>query len=132
MSTSIIIKEFNKNITFLLNSILSKLPKDDDLLQIKNQYSIARNNAPSLIITEAGPYLLRFKKQILNKEINYFVNDDTFRNEVSSLSSSDINILSILNKLQLAFNDFTEAEQDIIIAKIQSMLLAYEDFIKSQ
>ena len=82
-------KKFIGNLSKLFKFMLIKNRQDVILLDIKDKFIIARKEDPDLIIQKAGEYLFKYRKQIANKEVRFFLTEN-FKNDIEQIAEDEI------------------------------------------
>jgi hypothetical protein len=127
------INNFNKSLSFLVNAIFSKNKKDNDILRLKDQLSVAQKVSSMTVIEKVGPYIYDHADIIQNKRVSALLNKD-FSGEMQTAytkagmvldgdqKDQGMNLISICKK---TWHTFSPQEQGVIWNHLQTLLKSY-------
>ena len=122
-------KNFINNLSKLFKFILSKNRQDSILLDIKDKFIIARKEDPDLVVQKAGEYLLKYGKQIQNKDVRFFLTGD-FKEDIEKATEDEFMvdessveyIETIIQTARKTWRLFSNLEQETIMKLVQRLL----------
>jgi sulfur relay (sulfurtransferase) DsrC/TusE family protein len=122
-----IIDRYNKNIKMLLKIMQTKLPNDIEVNDINKRLNTALSFDPLFILTESGPYLFKYKKQIEEKNMTFFINKDDWSDDIAAVNNKDDSELShnIINKIKNIWKYLNDKEKNVIYNITESLLSDY-------
>jgi DNA-directed RNA polymerase specialized sigma subunit len=122
-----IIDRYNKNIKMLLKIMQTKLPNDIEVNDINKRLNTALSFDPLFILTESGPYLFKYKKQIEEKNMTFFINKDDWSDDIAAVNNKDDSELShnIINKIKNIWKNLNDKEKNVIYNITESLLSDY-------
>ena len=88
MDNTIILKTFNKQFIEFIEDIENVFPDNLEINTCKTTLIAIRKSNPKLLISIVKTYLFKYKNEIYNKDINFFINND-YKNDIEQNSSND-------------------------------------------
>jgi hypothetical protein len=131
-------KSFLSDISFIIEAVYSKNKTDSDMLEIRDKFAVARRENPSGLVEIAGPYIWKYREQIKNEQVNFFLDRDFFEDikEAKQTKGEEIvemtefeDVPVIMDKVKKTWVMFQKPEQQTLIKKVQSMLQHYCRYI---
>lgn len=133
------VKQFVSDMTFIIEAIYQKNKKDPQIIELKDNFCIIRREDPTAIIAKAGPYLWKYREQIKQQNIAFFLNNE-FEADIATATTAgkfleattfeDLPIL--LEKCKNTWHLFQTTEQEALIKKIRGLLRSYALYISVQ
>lgn len=120
------IRTFNKHVISLIDFLAKKSPRDKDIAdRLKQRLTLARRISEDAIIREAGDYLYKYRKEILNRDEQFFVTKDI----LSENGVSDQFAIEIFGKIKNIYAISNVADKDYAYEIILQMLICYMEFL---
>jgi GTPase involved in cell partitioning and DNA repair len=109
----------------------SKLPKDNEVIDISKKLNLVINSDALFILKETGPYLYKYKEQINEKNMTYFINKDDWSDDINTEANINDSQLShnIINKVKEIWIKLKDNEKNIIYSITESLLLDYCNYL---
>jgi hypothetical protein len=121
MDASTILKTFNDHFIDFLEDVHKVFPDNSTILTAKNILTATRKANPKLLIKIWKEYIvLKYKEQVLNGDISFFIEKD-YNKEVSSLSSSSSMIIDKIDMLREPIRNMGKENQDKCIKYMQNL-----------
>jgi len=126
-----IVDRYTNNIKTLLKIMKSKLPKDNEVIDISKKLNLVINSDALFILKETGPYLYKYKEQINEKNMTYFINKDDWSDDINTEANINDSQLShnIINKVKEIWINLKDNEKNIIYSITESLLLDYCNYL---
>tara|TARA_B110001450_G_C17664076_1_gene498664 strand:- start:3716 stop:4120 length:405 start_codon:yes stop_codon:yes gene_type:complete len=119
-----ILSAFNDQFTEFVEDVERVFPNDVQIRTCKNALFALRKTNPKLIFTSLSEYLLKYKTQIENKNINFFINkdydNDMLEKQVNTEKSKKI--LDKIDSLRVPIKKMNDYEKEKIITYMQNLL----------
>jgi hypothetical protein len=122
-----LLDEFNIDIRRLIFLIYGFDEKDRDFYRTKERILIVMDIDPLRIIKYVGPYLYKYRDEILSGSMAAFINQD-FRDELAGCDE-DSPAPAIIPKLKKLWNKISAQDQKNVIIVIKDLLEIYVDYI---
>jgi hypothetical protein len=111
---------FNQHFMELVEDISSSFPDDVDIASAKNSFILIKKANPKLLIKAWDSFVVsKYKSQIENGDISYFLNKDY--SEDISASSSSKQISEAIDRLRRPIREMNSQEQLKIIKYMQNL-----------
>jgi hypothetical protein len=126
----IILKAFNNQLSEFLDDLLAILPGEKDLMVLSTFMKTIIMGKPRKIIEVWNKYItIKYKDEILNGQIEYFLNKD-YREDLQDASSNEalVAIDKLRNQIKLTFNN--EINRDKTIKYMQNLIKLTELYYK--
>jgi hypothetical protein len=98
MDNGIILTTFNKQFIEFIEDIQNVFPDDLEINTCKTALIAIRKTNPKLLITIVKNYLIKYKTEINNENIDFFINND-YKNDIEENSSDNATNIYILEKI---------------------------------
>lgn len=108
----------------LLDHVYKKRGDDIDFYKINQRFNTLLKVDEYQIMKVSGPYLLKYRKMIADRNVDFFKNID-YDQTYGHKKSYDP---AIIVKIRTMWEEFAPDEKENIIDKIQEMLVAYCDY----
>jgi len=115
-----ILTAFNEHFMEFLNDVQSVFPEDPDILFAKNALIAIRKANPKMIVKIWKSFIAeKYRNQIQNGDIEFFINKD-YANDVSNAQSSD-KIMDSINRLREPVRNMGPENQAKVMKYIQNL-----------
>lgn len=115
-----ILTAFNDHFMEFLNDVQNVFPEDPDILTAKNALTTIRKANPKMILKIWKTFIAdKYKEQILNGDIGFFINKD-YSDDVANSNSSDKIMVSI-NRLREPVRNMSPDDQAKSMKYIQNL-----------
>lgn len=132
------VKQFVSDMTFIIEAIYQKNKKDPQIIELKDKFCIIRREDPTAIIAKAGPYLWKYREQIKQQNITFFLNNE-FETDIVAATPAEVleattfeDVPILLEKCKNTWHMFQITEQETLIKKIRGLLRSYALYISVQ
>jgi hypothetical protein len=98
MDKGIILTTFNKQFLEFIEDVHKAFPDDLEIATCKESLITIKKTNPRLLIIIVKNYLSKYKNEIMNENIEFFINND-YRNDIEQNSLSERNTNIILDKI---------------------------------
>ena len=120
MSNSNILTAFNDHFLDFISDIQKVFPEDHDLLVAKNSLLAVRKANPKMIIKIWNVFIVgKYRQEIENGDLNFFINKD-YSQDVSSADNSK-KIMDSIDRLRGPVKLMTKENQDKTMKYIQNL-----------
>tara|TARA_Y100000389_G_scaffold40813_1_gene35403 strand:+ start:88 stop:477 length:390 start_codon:yes stop_codon:yes gene_type:complete len=119
-NNSQILKTFNTHFVEFLEDIERVFPNDNDLLTCKNALIQMKKANPKLIIVTFKNYVTMYKKEILDGNLDFFINKD-YKSDVEIDPESNKMILDKIEYLRTPVREMNTEEQGKVIKYMQNL-----------
>jgi len=129
--TPVILKAFNKQLTEFIEDLLLIFPGEKDVIVLSTFMKTVMMGKPRKILEVWYNYItLKYKDQILNGEMDYFLNKDYSEDLQNASSNEALDAIDKLrNQIKMAFNN--ESNKESTIKYMQNLIkltdLYYKD-----
>lgn len=114
------LKIFNDHFMEMVEDIINVFPEDVDLLAVKNALLLLKKTNPKLIIKAFDKYVVnKYETEILNGDINYFLEKD-YTEDLSSNNNSN-KILSSIDRLRTPIKLMKNKDKEKVIKYVQNL-----------
>jgi hypothetical protein len=125
-------KQFINDMIFVVDAVYQKNRKDLKFGEFRDKFSIARRENPNGLLEIVGPYLWKYKDDIISQNVKAFLDND-FVEDVESFRVSHPNenldtVHVFLNQCKQSWGQFLPREQDVLFKKIRNMLSQYAKY----
>jgi hypothetical protein len=104
----------------LVDDIITVFPDDIDLLSVKNAFLLIKKTNPKLIIKAFDKYVVsKYKTEIINGDIDYFLNKDYSDDLISNNNSNKI--LESIDRLRNPIRNMKMEDKEKVIKYIQNL-----------
>lgn len=111
---------FNNHFMELVDDIINVFPDDVDLLTVKNAFILIKKTNPKLIIKAFEKYVLsKYKNEIMNGDIDYFLNKD-YSEDLKSNNNSN-KILESIDRLRNPIRMMKSEDKEKVVKYIQNL-----------
>lgn len=107
-------KKFNNKITQITRLAVNKSPNEPKFLSIKSKVHLVKQIAPNDIIEVAGPEIFKYKKQIKERDEDFFMYGEEFEAYLKKSVIDVFNIHEIFLRIRVVYPEATEEEKDTI------------------
>ena len=115
-----IVGAFNQHFMELVDDIARSFPGDVDIASAKNSFILIKKANPKLLIKAWDSFVVsKYKSQIENGDISYFLNKDY--SEDISVSSSSKQISDAIDRLRRPIREMNSQDQMKIIKYMQNL-----------
>jgi hypothetical protein len=115
-----ILTAFNDHFMEFLSDIQSVFPEDPDILTAKNALSAIRKANPKMIVKIWKTFIAdKYRDQIMNGDIGFFINKD-YSEDVANSNSSD-KIMDSINRLREPVRNMSQENQAKTMKYIQNL-----------
>ncbi len=121
-----IINRYNNNMRMLCKIMKSKLSTDKNVENIIIKLNTGIQFDPLVLIRESGPYFIKYKEQINNKDITFFLNKNEWDDDIKDNKTV---IMDIINKIKSIWVVLNENEQSILFRIVESLLCDYCHYV---
>ena len=115
--------DFNSKISWLINVVRKIYPSDETIDRAASRISLAKQTDPTILIKIVGPYLMKYRQNIIDYEDKFVLSMDI------SEHTNDEFVQTIFHKLTKAYTDFNTKERNAIKDKINEMLNVYMEYL---
>jgi hypothetical protein len=120
MDKSNILKAFNDHFVDFLNDIQSVFPNDSDIQASKTTLLAIKKMNPRLIIKIWNEHIVKkYKNQILNADLSFFIDKD-YSDDLNDMDDAS-NIANKINKLREPIKNMGKENQDKCMKYIQNL-----------
>ena len=120
MDKSNILKTFNDHFVDFLNDIQSVFPDDSDIQDSKTTLITIKKMNPRLIIKIWNEHIVKkYKNQILNGDISFFIDKD-YSDDLNEMDDAS-SIANKINKLREPIKNMGKENQDKCMKYIQNL-----------
>jgi tRNA A37 threonylcarbamoyladenosine dehydratase len=120
MDKSNILKAFNDHFVDFLNDIQSVFPNDSDIQASKTTLLAIKKINPRLIIKIWNEHIVKkYKNQILNADLSFFIDKD-YSDDLNDMDDAS-NIANKINKLREPIKNMGKENQDKCMKYIQNL-----------
>jgi hypothetical protein len=120
MDKSNILKVFNDHFVDFLNDIQSVFPNDSDIQASKTTLLAIKKMNPRLIIKIWNEHIVKkYKNQILNADLSFFIDKD-YSDDLNDMDDAS-NIANKINKLREPIKNMGKENQDKCMKYIQNL-----------
>jgi hypothetical protein len=120
MDKSNILKAFNDHFVDFLNDIQSVFPNDSDIHASKTTLLAIKKMNPRLIIKIWNEHIVKkYKNQILNADLSFFIDKD-YSDDLNDMDDAS-NIANKINKLREPIKNMGKENQDKCMKYIQNL-----------
>ena len=120
MDKSNILKTFNDHFVDFLNDIQSVFPNDSDIQASKTTLITIKKMNPRLIIKIWNEHIVKkYKNQILNGDISFFIDKD-YSDDLNEMDDAS-SIANKINKLREPIKNMGKENQDKCMKYIQNL-----------
>lgn len=116
-----ILSTFNEQFSNFIEDIERVFPDDNDISVCKNALLLIRKTNPKLIITVIKSYFLKYKKEINDGNIEFFVNKD-YANDISFDEHTSNTILNKIDSLRNPIKLMNSKDQEKVIQYLRNLL----------
>jgi len=123
--------------TTSFNSIMKKLIKFScsksfalKTNRIKERVSLLIDNAPLTVLEQAGPYILKYAKNIKNRDGEFFMNADFSENYSNDENKKDI--VTVINRIRKIYKKCSTKEKEYICDLCDDLLITYCKYLSHQ
>jgi hypothetical protein len=114
----------------LVNKLIQLDPNDLELDRIHNKIVIAKNAAPSAILELTGPYLLKYKNEIKDTKIEFFMTEDLLDEEYENRQNYETVSYMIQKIRNWNMSDsISDDQRNIFITSVKKMLVLYCKYV---
>ena len=115
-----IVGAFNQHFMELVDDIARSFPDDVDIASAKNSFILIKKANPKLLIKAWDSFVVsKYKSEIENGDISYFLNKDY--SEDISVSSSSKQISDAIDRLRRPIKEMDSQDQMKIIKYMQNL-----------
>lgn len=118
------LKEFNKEMSWLVNLLIKLNPNDVEVERIKGQMSLAKGTDREILIRECGPYLFKYQNHIYARNEDFFLKGNPVE-----LDKLEPTARMLVDKIREQYAKMKKAEKDQVYSKITSLLSSYLEFL---
>jgi len=132
---------FNKYLFDLINIACTKNAADDQIQSIKEVFVTIKAAEPTVIITNAGPYIWKYRDQIAKKDARFFI-ENNFENDVAEFYNDPVpemqdtfsqdEVGAILQSLKRTWHLLNKSEKEVIWRHTTNLLKTYAQYLGSQ
>lgn len=120
MSKTLILTAFNDSFVEFVTDFQGLFPDDYDLLVAKNALLALKKSNPRLLLTLWDTHIVgKYKNEIENGNLDFFINKDYTQDMNSSSNSSQI--LSAIDKFRKPIKNLNENDKSQVIKYIQNL-----------
>ena len=120
MDKSNILKAFNDHFVDFLNDIQNVFPNDSDVRSSKTTLLTIKKINPRLIIKIWNEHIVKkYKNQILNADLSFFIDKD-YSDDLNDMDDAS-NIANKINKLREPIKNMGKENQDKCMKYIQNL-----------
>ena len=110
MSNSSIVSIFNQHFIEMFDDILVIFPNNVDIMTAKNSILTFKKMNPAIIIKVWHKYIAnKYKEQIDNDDISFFINKD-YSNDLEYMKNPDV-IMDVINRIREPVNNMNKSDQ---------------------
>lgn len=124
-----IISEFASGMGMILSLLLQKNPRDEDLRKYQEQFIVIQTQTPNYIIETAGPYIWKYREEILNDNVNYFLSKNLIKDYKFEDESTMENAQYYIDKIRMIWHIMTNEEKQLITNKFKHFLSLYASYL---
>ena len=129
MDKTQILKAFNDHFMEFVDDVISVFPDNDDIRTVKTSLVTIRKSNPRLILTAfKGSVIDKYRNEIDNGDINFFVDKD-YKQDVHGVGSSQM-ILEKIDCLRKPVREMSKTDQDKVISYIQNLAKLCDMYLK--
>ena len=115
-----VVSAFNKHFMELIDDICSVFPDDIDILSAKNSFIAIKKMNPKLLIKSWDMFVVaKYKKEIENGDISYFLEKDYAQDLVESPDSK--RIIEAIDRLRVPIRNMGDENQTKILKYMQNL-----------
>lgn len=129
---------FNSQLENMLNDLSNAFPDFMDIKIFREKYYLAKSSNPRMIILVFLKYIYPYKKQIINKDEQFFLSDDLTENvknnkDLQKESGADNEyILTKALNLKTLWSDMDEQHKDTLWTYFKVLIILCERYVKDQ
>jgi hypothetical protein len=123
---------FNSVLKQIANNLTVYFPKDDIVIRAKKRVRLAIDQFPVWVIKEVGSHMYKYRKQILAKDMNFFIKnnyDEEMEENVRNNPETAGYSAYLMPRVKDAWKASKESERADYYTKILKMLKGYIDFM---
>lgn len=132
------LKTFNRNLSQLVDIARKKTSGDNRMEMIYDLLRAINSITPEIIITNAGPYIWKYRDYVKNRQEEFFLKHDFEgevkeyyqENEVDSFSQNEI--VEIMDTMRGLYPSTSPQERELIWKMAQELLANYCIYIKCE
>lgn len=127
------VSQFLDGISFIINAMYLKNQNDWVIADIKRYLGIARREIPIMVFEAVGPYLWRYRAQIIENNIDSLLNDDFYDILNDSLTGSPKTLndaIKTRDNFKKTWIDFSIKEKNELNKIGKRILSNYANYIK--
>jgi len=107
---SSIVSIFNQHFIEMFDDILVIFPNNVDIMTAKNSILTFKKMNPAIIIKVWNKYIAnKYKEQIDNDDISFFINKD-YSNDLEYMKNPDV-IMDVINRIREPVNNMNQSDQ---------------------
>ena len=119
---STILSAFNDHFMEFVNDIIRVVPDDADVLSAKNSFLLIRKANPQLILKSWNAFVVgKYKNEIDNGNIDFFVNKDYSQDLVNSSVLNSGKIMEAIERLRAPIRQMSAEDQEKTMKYIQNL-----------
>jgi hypothetical protein len=133
------VRDFVNALNQVISAVYSKDKRDDSIIAIRDKFNVIRKEAPDRVITMAGPYLWKYREQIGEGNVNFFLNCDFEEDIKEAQRDSELaeitefsEIPKLLGKAKRIWHCFTKEEKNVVMNHIKTMLQKYACYVSAE
>lgn len=124
-----LVRSYNAAFMSLFTLLHSKKKKDADIEKLKTILVSLKNHTPNQIIELSGPHLWRYREEIYENKIEFFLTKD-FKEELSAVKEDIDQAKRVIQVIKDLWVNSNAQEQAFVKEKVREMLVIYANYLK--
>lgn len=125
--------QFVDDVNMIINCFWQINKKEETIIKAKELFSILRKENPEFIVSNSGPYIWKYRKEISSGDVNTLLNND-FKEEIIEIRGNlpdciDTDLESFIFTIKKTWRLFKPMEQEIIKKKLKNILSIYSGYV---
>jgi hypothetical protein len=127
-------RNYNKSISDLLSCIVAKSKGNSEIVAINEKFSAIKNMDPDVIVMTSGPYLWKYRKEIVEKNQDFFL-AKSFEDDIAEAKKEkqerfgSTDMQGIINLIKTFWKSMNPQEKEICWNHIQSCIRNYASYV---
>lgn len=134
-------RAFNKDMADLIKLACERNQANEDLKTIRSIFATIRAAEPTIIITNAGPYIWKYREQIAKKDANFFLKNN-FENDIADFYDDPVpdeqhdftedEVGEVLKSIKRTWHLLSAPEKGVIWTTAIGLLRSYAQYVQAE
>jgi hypothetical protein len=132
------VKKFNLGMGKIIQAVKEKQKNNTDIIAIQDMFSVARKEAPEMIVQMAGPYLWKYREPIMQGDSGFFLDNDFEQDIIEAQNKKDIaeisefeNTALLMQCAKRTWHMFLPMEKENVIKLTKGLLSDYVKYLSA-